>query len=400
MPAYSPLSAGALVAALGGRALQASVELQKARSLLAAEFTADNVILVDSGRSALRLAITQALSTARARPVVALPAFQCYEVATAAVGADCRIVLYDIDPASLTPDMGSLERALKLGAGAAVIAPLYGLPVDWESIVELTSRYGALAIEDAAQAHGAQWKGRALGSLGQMSVVSFGRGKGWTGGGGGALLLRGASAQTLPDHDAQLPDAGGSAELRIVAVAMLQLAFGRPALYGIPASIPSLGLGETRYHAPTAVRRATRFSAALLRRTLDAASAEIACRRRNAAHWLDALPNELRAGAAPVNEHGEPGYLRFPLRISSEAARLASEDAARRAGIARSYPRPLGELPAVAERLVEPGSRFPGAESLSRELVTLPTHSRLTRRQQDEIVSRVRAWTPRASHSL
>lgn len=371
--------------ALAKRVLDGSGERDKASALVEAELAAERAVLVDSGRSALSLAIALSLHEPAARRIVAIPAFQCFEVATAAVGVDCRIALYDIDPATLRPDVESLERALRLGASAVVIAPLYGLPVDWDALAALAGEYGAVAIEDAAQANGAEWKGRRAGSLGAVSVVSFGRGKGWTGGGGGALLLRGAAAVATDDALDRLAGPGSARELRMVAVAALQVLFGRPGLYGIPASVPSLGLGETQYHAPTAAGACPAFSAALMRRTLEAARAEAVVRRRNAAFWRDALPSKLAHGVPPVLASGTPGYLRFPLRITPGAAHLAV--AGRWAGIARSYPQTLAALPAVAERLVEPGATFAGAESLVEQLVTLPTHSRLEDADRETIIA-------------
>jgi dTDP-4-amino-4,6-dideoxygalactose transaminase len=392
LPVYSPISARAFLSALVGRAVGASAEIEHARQLVAAEFSADTVVLVDSGRSALRLAIARALAD-RSPRVVALPAFQCFEVATAAVGADCGIALYDIDPATLRPDLDSLERTLRGGAQAVVVAPLYGLPVEWDQITALTDAYGAVAIEDAAQANGADWRGHRLGSLGRMSVVSFGRGKAWSGGGGGALLLRGSDRSMSPPVR-ELAAGKGSREARAVALTMLQVVFGRASLYGLPAGIPALGLGETRYNDPTAPTSSPPFSAALLRRTLGAAQRESGVRRQIAERWKNSLPHQLLAGAPPVLAQGSAGYLRFPIRLHPEAAGLASGRAARHAGVARSYPRPLGELPAVASRLVEPALSFPGAVALARELVTLPTHSRMSPRDFDEIVALSAAWYP------
>jgi len=360
---------------------------------VAAEFLAAGAVLVDSGRSALQMAIGIAMPQPAARRIVALPAFQCFEVATAAVGADCDIALYDIDPATLAPDLESLERALRLGASAVVIAPLYGLPVNWDAITGLTSRYGTMAIEDAAQANGAEWNGRPVGSLGELSIVSFGRGKGWTGGGGGALLFRGKTAIALSGVRSQVAEVSLKRETRAVAATLLQLLFGRAILYGIPASIPSLGLGETHYHPPSPITNTAVFSAALMRRTLGAARREWAIRRQNAAQWHNDVGRELLKGVPAVLSGGTAGYLRFPMRVRAEAARDAATIAARRAGIARSYPIPLGNLPAVAPRLVEPGTRFPGAEALARELVTLPTHSRLTARDRDVILALCAGWT-------
>ncbi|HEY7192135.1 MAG TPA: DegT/DnrJ/EryC1/StrS family aminotransferase, partial [Gemmatimonadales bacterium] len=189
LPAYSPLTAVSIRQAVVhglGPGMDGQADLSAA---LAREYAADQVILLGSGTQALQVALELAMRQV-GDAAVALPAFTCFDVATAAVGARARMRFYDLDPSTLAPDPTSLEKVLKRGTRVAVITPLYGYPVDWEAIEELCARHGAIAVEDAAQGHHAEWRGRILGSLGPISVLSFGRGKGWTGGSGGALLVR------------------------------------------------------------------------------------------------------------------------------------------------------------------------------------------------------------------
>lgn len=389
LPAYSPLAALTLAAAIARGVVARSRERQAAHAVVAAEFDAEGVVLTDSGRSALTLAIEAALAGAPAsRRIVALPAFQCFEVAAAAVGAGCGVALYDVDPETLAPDLSSVEDALRTGAGAIVVAPLYGIPVDWDAIATLAQRFDAVAIEDAAQGGGAEFRGRKLGSLGVLSLVSFGRGKGWTGGGGGALCLRGRFADRQVRIERELSDMARGREARQVATTVVQWLAGRPALYGVPAGIPSLGLGETRYHPPTAPTRAGGFSAALLRRTLRHSREEALRRRENAERWIAEL------GATAVRPRvlsgGVPGYLRFPILVRDANAILSNREA-RRLGIAAGYPTPLSALPPIRERMANPTASFPGATRLATELVTLPTHSLVTsddRARAGMIVSR------------
>jgi len=97
-----------------------------------------------------------------------------------------------------------------------------------------------------------------------------------------------------------------------------------------------------------------------------------------------------RRGIEPIKPlpRGVPGYLRLPLRVNGGLSRLANPEAAVRLGAARSYPQPLGELPAVRARLVSRW-QWPGAEELARDLITLPTHSLLTADDLDGLVRAV-----------
>ena len=88
--------------------------------LITEKFKAHSVLLTDSGTSALTLAI-HTLCGARSNRLVALPAYGCYDIATAADGADVKVVLYDVSPHTLGPDVTSLKRALS--SKPAVMAP-------------------------------------------------------------------------------------------------------------------------------------------------------------------------------------------------------------------------------------------------------------------------------------
>jgi dTDP-4-amino-4,6-dideoxygalactose transaminase len=303
----------------------------------------------------------------------ALPAFSCYDVASAAVGAEVRgIRVYDLDPETLAPDLDSLEEAFLSGIRVAVISPLYGLPPDWEALEALAQRHGALLIEDAAQGHGASYRRRPLGSLGAMSVLSFGRGKGWTGGSGGALLLRHGPGPGAEPAGVDAPTSG----LRVGVATLAQWALGRPSLYGIPMSLPGLKLGETVYHPPTPVRSMTPLSADLVARTRAAAEAEAAVRRRNARKWLSELRGYPMVRLLAPAPDAVAGYLRLPIRMPAGLGSLSTPSDARRLGVAASYPTVLAELPPVRARLVTARSS-PGADVLVRELLTIPTHSLL-----------------------
>lgn len=395
LTAYSPVAIAPLTAAIARRATAPTREIESAAATIAATYDADDVLLVDSGRSALQLALHVALLAHGAGSLVCLPAFQCFEVASAAIGAGCRVGFYDVDPGTLCPDRASLEEQLRGGARIVVIAPLYGYPVDWSAIEALAQRHGASVIEDAAQAHGARWHDRRLGSLGSLAVLSFGRGKGWTGGGGGALLVRGAHAHALVELRAALPAMPAAREARVIAATVAQWIGGRPSVYGIPAAVPALGLGSTRYHAPTTPTAASAFSAAMLRRTREPSEREAEARRANAARWMAELPDELRRAIPPVVVGGSAGYLRMPVVVPPGATSLFTTPAARRAGVAPSYPLALPELGALAPFVAVPGRRHAGAETLARRLFTLPTHSLVSESDRTHILALATAGVAR-----
>jgi dTDP-4-amino-4,6-dideoxygalactose transaminase len=391
LPVYSPVSLRALLSVSGRGA-----ELERrVTDLLRKEYDAEAVRVYGSGTEALQAAIQLAVAAAGEQTPVALPAFSCFDVATAAVGAGRPIVLYDVEPGTLGPALASLERALMAGVRVVVVAPLYGVPVHWKELETALARYGAVAIEDAAQGHGASWCGRKLGSLGILSVLSFGRGKGWTAGAGGALLVRrnpefvakalsGFRVRSRPKP---------ARELAVWASAAMQWAFSDPAFYRLPASIPWLGLGETHYRDPRAPGMMTGAGLGVLLAGVEKAAREAEVRRRNAEELRAGLPDREGVRAVRPPPGSRPGYLRLPVRLSAGMPGFGSQAEALRAGIAPSYPTPLAALPAVRERLAAL-AHCAGAEELAAKLVTLPVHSRMSHKDREKVLRLLNTYGP------
>jgi len=388
LPAYSPLTLSAVGAGAAGLVFDSEPARAAVVAMLAGAYGCDEVLLTDSGTGALTLAIRGSLAGTPGASV-ALPAYGCYDLATAADGASAPVVLYDLDPATLAPDLGSLTRAVGHGSRAVVLVHWYGMPVNPDPVRAVAESAGALLIEDAAQGAGASWGGRALGSFGDLSILSFGRGKGTTAGRGGALLAHTAagSAAFASGRISVGPAADGRQEFLPLAGQWL---LGRPSVYAIPSALPFLRLGETLYHAPEPVRTMSPVAARVLTVTLRLGDREVRARRANARRLLAGPATGL--SWVRGQEGGEAGYLRLP-SVAAPATRAAamSRDA-HALGIMPGYPRALCDLRGFGKRVVNRGDGFPGARTLAERLVTLPTHSRL--RESDLV--RLEAWLARS----
>ena len=390
VPVRSPLSAAALFAgvraAMGnGRSAMAERQLV---ALLRERYAPTAIVLTDSGTTALRTALVGVLQARPGAPV-ALPAFSCYDLATAAEGAGVPVVLYDTDPHSLAPDLDSLRAALRLGAAAVVVVHLYGFPVDLREVNRLAAEAGAVVIEDAAQAAGGTLSDRPTGTQSSLAVLSFGRGKGLTGGSGGALLAHDQLGARVLEGAGRLlgePRRGWS-ELLVISA---QLLLNRPQLYTFPAALPFLHLGETIYRDPRPPRAATPVSCAVVAATWTLADREVETRRRNA-EWLLAT---IRRGPGRAFEtvrtpaDARPGYLRLPVIASPDVRRAAAQSGARRLGIMPGYPKVLCDLEGFALRCANRDGAFPGGRALAARLVTLPTHGYLGSRD----LARLEHW--------
>jgi len=241
-------------------------------------------------------------------------------------------------------------------------------------LLEIARARGVALIEDAAQGTGGALGQSRLGSLGAYGVLSFGRGKGVTGGGGGALLLNDSAAVSA--YRAAGIDTGAPGPLlRSLVRTAGQWLLARPSLYAIPSSLPFLALGETVYHPPHRPRRIASFSAALAQSSLGAEETASAIRRGNAERLsarLGHVPGLNIPSAHDAN--AVAGYLRLPLFAETATLRTRLHTArARNLGVLPSYPTTLSDLPGFGER-VRVVDGLAGARALAAGLFTAPVH--------------------------
>jgi dTDP-4-amino-4,6-dideoxygalactose transaminase len=120
---------------------------------------------------------------------VIMPSYTFVSTANAFVLRGAKIVFVDIRPDTLNIDEGLIESAITPRTKAIVPVHYAGVSCEMDTIMELANRYRLLVVEDAAQGVMSSYKGRALGSIGQMGCFSFHETKNFTCGEGGALLL-------------------------------------------------------------------------------------------------------------------------------------------------------------------------------------------------------------------
>lgn len=357
--------------------------LEQARALVARRYGATEAVVTDSGTSALVHALRLAVPSGG---IVGFPAYACVDLAAAARYAGVRVRLYDLDPATLSPDLQSVRALVQRGVSAIVVAHLFGYPADVPGVREIAAPAGVPVIEDAAQGTGGTIDGRRLGSMGDLAVLSFGRGKGLCAGGGGALL---AFDDRWSDAIAALPPMPSSRGWTNLAATAVQWALGRPSLYAFPSMLPWLRLGEMVYHPAHEPRGLPVAASTLLASALAMEDADVATRRRHAQAYDEIVraSGDL-AGVMPIAS-GVAGCLRYPVR-DADAARPVSGAL----GIVRPYPRTLAEQVELQPVLVPGEPAMCGATELRRTLVTLPTH----RFVSDMDHRAIRHWLLGAAH--
>jgi dTDP-4-amino-4,6-dideoxygalactose transaminase len=132
---------------------------------------ATECIALNSGTSALHLALLAA-GVGPGDEVITVP-FTFVASIAAVIYAGARPVLVDIEPRSFNMDPAAIEAAITPRTKAILPVHLYGQTADMDPIVEVARRHGLVVIEDAAQAHGAKYKGRSAGSIGDIGCFSF-----------------------------------------------------------------------------------------------------------------------------------------------------------------------------------------------------------------------------------
>ena len=316
---------------------------------LAAVCGARHAIGVASGTDALRLALA-ALGVGPGDEVLT-PAFSFVASASTIVMAGATPVCVDIDPATYTLDVAAAERAITPRTRAIVPVHLYGHPAPMDRVATLARHHGLAVLEDAAQAVGATWAGRPVGSWGDAVGLSFYPTKNLGACGDGGMIL--ANRDDVAAHLRRLRHHGDGGRYRHV---------------------------ELGYSS-----RLDELQAALLRVKLRRLEEWTGRRRRHAARYrelLAGLPLTLPAERAEARHV----YHLFTVRHAQRDA-LAKALADGGVGSAVHYPIPVPGQPMFGggdER------RFPEAWRASREVLSIPCWAELTDDEVERVAAAVR----------
>ncbi|HXD75372.1 MAG TPA: DegT/DnrJ/EryC1/StrS family aminotransferase [Vicinamibacterales bacterium] len=301
-----------------------------------------HAIGVSSGTRALEL-ILRGLKIGPGDEVIA-PANTFIATAAAITAAGARPVLVDVEDSTGNLDPNLMERAITPRTRAVMPVHLYGRPAAMNEIRDIAARKSIAVIEDAAQAHGAKYRGSRTGSLGTAAAFSFYPTKNLGAFGDGGLVTT---------NDGELAKRIG-----------LLRDHGRVSKY------------EHELVGYTA--RLDTLQAAILRVQADVLDEWNAKRRQVAEWYVEALPSSINR---PKDDaQNESVYHLFVVRVPRRDEFRAHLEAN---GIATGihYPVPVHLQPAYRELGYSVGD-FPVTERLTREIVSLPMHPFL---RQDDV---------------
>lgn len=347
--------AGEVQAALERVFQQARFILGEEVAALEADFASyvgvSNAVGVASGTEALQLAL-MACGIGPGDEVITVPNAGVPTVA-AIVAAGARPILVDIHPVSYNLDPSLVEAAIAPRTRAILPVHLYGQAADMDPILEIAHRRGLRVIEDACQAHGAEYQGKKVGSLGDAGCFSFYPTKNLGGYGDGGMVVT---------NDARIAE-----KVRLLR---------------------NYGQKDRYYHVVEGINsRLDELQAAMLRvklKRLDHWNEE----RRSLARSYDRL-----LGDSPVIVPSDMGYGThvYHLYVIRSGDRDRLQAALKKEGVETliHYPIPVHLQEAYRHLGFGEGS-FPVSEKYAHEILSLPLYPGLRPEQVEEIAGLIR----------
>ncbi|MFT3714299.1 MAG: DegT/DnrJ/EryC1/StrS family aminotransferase [Archangium sp.] len=317
---------------------------------------------VSSGTDAILMGL-MAMGVGPGDEVVTSPnTFIATASCVARLGAKC--VFVDVDPATCNIDVSKLDAAITKKTKLIMPVHLFGQLADMDGVMAVAQKHGLPVIEDAAQAIGAEWKGKRAGSIGAMGCLSFFPSKNL-----GAF----GDAGAIVTNDSAL-----HAKLKSIRVQGQE-----------PKYFSKIVGGNFRIDA---------LQAAVLRTKLPHLDAWSAGRQRNAKRYrelfaakgIDATkirPDASQAFTLPQERAGRHIYNQFSIR---SARRDGLKKALAAAGIGNEiyYPQPMHLQQCFAPWGGKVGD-FPEAEAAANESLAIPIYPELTEAMQHEVVDAV-----------
>jgi dTDP-4-amino-4,6-dideoxygalactose transaminase len=305
-----------------------------------------------SGTSALHLALLAA-GIGPGDEVITTP-FTFVATVAAIYYTGATPVFVDIDPRSFTLDPGRLEAAVTNRTKAVLPVHLYGQPADMDPIMEIARARGLVVIEDAAQAHGAEYKGRRVGGIGDLGCFSFYPGKNLGAYGEGGLV-----ATNNPKYAR--------------TVRMLR----------------DWGAERKYHHELKGYNyRLEGIQGAVLRVKLRHIEAWTEARRKIAAEYDLRLKDFAAAAAPEAMPYARHVYHVYAVRVADRSSIQEALDA-RGIQTGIHYPIPVHLLPAYADLGYHEGD-FPESERAATEVLSLPMFAELSVSQAQTVAGALR----------
>lgn len=307
------------------------------------------------------------------QPEVVLPAYGCPDLISAAVYAGLKPVLVDFEPERPWISIGDLENQISDKTVAVVAVNFLGISERFDLIRPIVTRIGALLIEDSAQLFPGKnesgiWQG-------DLVVLSFGRGKPVSLLGGGMVLSK--DQQFAEQLNAVERSEGDTVTAPVYWLKKtIYNTMLNPRLYWLPASMPFLHLGETRYHPLPEISRMDELRKGLLAANVQAYQA----RRLTVQKQMSDMIRQTAAPDACVDlpvicdTSQDRPLLRYPVLVKKRRNELLSRLTKCGLGASPMYPSTLPQIEGL-DPVLDSSLQYPNAAEFSVNFMTLPTHA-------------------------
>jgi dTDP-4-amino-4,6-dideoxygalactose transaminase len=306
-------------------------------------------VALNSGTAALHVALIS-LGIKNGDEVITVPnTFVATSNAILFVGA--KPVFVDIDPKTYTMDVKSLEKSITKKTKAIIPVHLYGHPADMDPIVEVAQKHNLYVVEDACQAHGALYKGKKVGSIGDAGCFSFYPSKNITACGDGGILV--TNNEEVAERSKILRDQGQKSK-----------------------NVHEM-LGYNM--------RLSEMHAAIIRVQLRYLDKWNEARRKNASIYNSLLEKLDEKIVRPIEESWAKHVYHLYVIRTSKRDLLHKYLAGKGVETGIHYPTPIHLQPLYKENFHFTNGTFPITESVAKQLLSLPCHQALARNEVEYI---------------
>ncbi|MHA1376994.1 MAG: DegT/DnrJ/EryC1/StrS family aminotransferase [Candidatus Helarchaeota archaeon] len=312
-------------------------------------------VAVNSGTAALHAAL-MALDL-KPHDEVIVPTFTFVATAEVVLHVGCKVIFTDINSRTYNIDLLNIKKAVTKKTKAIIIVHLYGHPVDTDPILDFAANKDIKVIEDAAQAHGAKYYNKKVGSLGDFGCFSFYPSKNMTTGEGGMITTNNSE---LAEKIKMIRNHGESEEYKTV---ILGHNFRMPEIAAV------IGYEQ--------LKKLENF---------------IKKRTRNAEILNDALNNLDNINPPIVENYAKHAWYLYTATLEDPAKRgeFMSKLRDENIGSGVYYFTPLHIMPLFQKLYGFKGGEFPISEKMSKSVISLPVHPGIEKEQMEYIAEKIK----------
>ena len=337
----------------------------------------DKTILTYSGRTAL-YTLLNAYGLKSGDEII-MPAYMCETVSQMLLDMGFKLNFVDVNPNTYNMDIDDLNKRISRNTKVILAVHMFGIPCDMQSIMDIAQDNNAIVIEDAAQAMGAEYRGKKVGTIAESGFFSFGRGKPITAMGGGAIVTNNNNiaqkCRTL------LSNFEKKSSYMLTLIQLLGYSSLRnQAIYEIVHDKVRSKEFRVNINHKNIEKRFTTLQASIGISQLHKLDKFNSRRQYNAQILIDNLNKNL--GLPDISNDTKPIFLRFPIQVKNSILRDKLLYLLEKHKIESSivYPLPLPYLYNINS------CEYPKAEEVTKKMIALPTHPIVNTKDIDTMI--------------